>query len=573
MKKPSDEWDRLRRQILGFGEDSAQKSYYPALRRRVCDLERAEARLRESEERLQLALHGAELGMWDWHVQPNMLIFDDRAAEMLGYHRDELPSRLSTWIERLHPDDAPRALQVLEDHLAGRNESLANEFRLRHKDGRWVWIAANGRVIERSADGTPLRACGTHRDITEQKRTEDEHRRLEAQVRHKQKLESLGVLAGGIAHDFNNLLMAILGNADLALADVHPSSPLWPCLDEIRTTAGRASELTNQMLAYSGRGRFVVETVRLGELVAEMGRLLEVTLPKKVTLRYELDRDLPPVEVDATQVRQVVMNLVTNAADAMGDRPGTVTITTRRVEADRNLLASTYLGAGLAEGPYVCLEVSDEGCGMDEQTQQRLFEPFFTTKAAGRGLGMAAVLGIVRGHGGTIRVASAPGRGSSFEVFLPSAAADPAPHASPAAFGEQRDFAGRKVLVVDDEESVRRVARRMLERMGASVLLARDGVEALSAYQREGRSIDLVLLDVTMPRMDGRETSRQLRRLDPDVRIVLSSGFDASDATERFASMDVAGFVQKPYLLETLAGALREALEEPAHRERGQGSS
>jgi PAS domain S-box-containing protein len=284
--------------------------------------------LKASEERLQLALRGAELAMWDWNIQTGKVHFDERWKAMLGYGPDELPSAFAVWVDRLHPDDADQAQAIVQDHLAGRTPDFTQEFRLRHRDGSWVWVLARGKVIERAPDGAPIRACGTHLDITAQKNAEAERRRLEAQIQHAQKLESLGILAGGIAHDFNNLLVSILGNADLALRDLPESSPLWTGLQEIRTAATRASELTNQMLAYSGKGRFVVESVDLDELVQEIGTLLDASIPKTVTLRYALAGDLPRIEVDATQIRQVVMNLVTNAADARG-AAGTITISHR----------------------------------------------------------------------------------------------------------------------------------------------------------------------------------------------------------------------------------------------------
>ena len=559
MKKPSDNWDDIREQILGFGELSTRKSYYPALRKRIVELERSEIDLRESRERLELVLESSELGLWDWHVQADTVIYNERWKSMLGYTGDELSDTTRIWIELLHPDDAPGAQEVVDACLDGRTESFSQEFRMRHKDGHWVWILSRGKVTERAADGTPIRACGTHLDMTERKQADEQRRKLEAQVQHAQKLESLGVLAGGIAHDFNNLLVAILGNADLALTETSRATAVWPFLEEIRTAAKRASELTNQMLAYSGKGRFVVETLNLNEVVQEMGRLLEVTIPKKVVLRYDLTESLPCVEVDATQIRQVVMNLVTNGADAMTDQSGVITIATGLVEADRGYLAGSFLDEQLPDGYYVSLEVSDTGCGMDAETQSRLFDPFFTTKTAGRGLGMAAVLGIVRGHHGTVRVYSEEGRGSTFKILLPASKDIDSPEAEEAP--ATAAMGPRTILVVDDEESVRMLAKRMLNKLGHEVALACDGVEALDEFERGPEGIDLVVLDMTMPRMDGQETFRRLRAVNPEVRVVLSSGYNEQDATNRFAGKGLAGFIQKPYTLEELAAVVQQAME------------
>jgi PAS domain S-box-containing protein len=559
MKKPSDDWDELRDQILGFGAGSSHKSYYPALRKRIAELQRIELDLRESRERLQMVLKSADLGMWDWNIPTGHVLYDRRWMEIIGRKPGELPPNVDVWLDLLHPEDKAAALAIVDANLAGRTEDFTQEFRLQHKDGHWVWILAKGRVIERDETGAPLRACGTHLDITRQKQEEDERRRLEIQVQHAQKLESLGVLAGGIAHDFNNLLVSILGNADLALSDITPASPLWPNLDEIRTAAKRASELTNQMLAYSGRGRFVVEAVSLNDVVDEMGRLLEVSIPKKVVLRYDLVDGLPSVEADTTQIRQVVMNLVTNAADAMENRSGVITIATGLIEADQRYLDETYAHEDLSEGYYVSLEVSDTGCGMDKGVQERMFDPFFTTKSTGRGLGMAAVMGIVRGHRGAIRVYSEPERGTTFKILLPACDAVPARDQRPVSEATD-ETTGLDVLVVDDEESVRVLAKRMLERLGYVVRLASDGSEAVTIYENQGDAIDLVLLDMTMPKMDGQETYRALRALDPEVRVVLSSGYNEQDATDRFAGRALAGFIQKPYTLDTLASVMREAV-------------
>jgi len=294
-------------------------------------------------------------------------------------------------------------------------------------------------------------------------------------------------------------------------------------------------------------------------VVQEMGRLLEVTIPKKVVLRYDLTESLPCVEVDATQIRQVVMNLVTNGADAMTDQSGVITIATGLVEADRGYLAGSFLDEQLPDGYYVSLEVSDTGCGMDAETQSRLFDPFFTTKTAGRGLGMAAVLGIVRGHHGTVRVYSEEGRGSTFKILLPASKDIDSPEAEEAP--ATAAMGPRTILVVDDEESVRMLAKRMLNKLGHEVALACDGVEALDEFERGPEGIDLVVLDMTMPRMDGQETFRRLRAVNPEVRVVLSSGYNEQDATNRFAGKGLAGFIQKPYTLEELAAVVQQAME------------
>jgi PAS domain S-box-containing protein len=393
----------------------------------------------------------------------------------------------------------------------------------------------------------------------ERKWGEDEREKLEAQIQHAQKLESLGVLAGGIAHDFNNLLTGILGNADLTLMSLTEGSQAHQSVREIKRTAERAADLSRQMLAYSGRGSFLIETIDLNDVVREMGNLLEVSISKRAVLTYELATDLPPVVADTTQIRQVIMNLITNASDAVGDSDGLIRIRTGVRDCDRVYLAETYLDDQLPEGKYVYLEVEDTGCGMDESTLQRIFDPFFTTKFTGRGLGLAAALGIVRGHRGAVEVKSDVGQGTLFRVLFPMSD-QPVKRAAPDAPARAERGTGGTVLLVDDEQAIRDVAGRMLEQAGFTVLRAADGTEAVSLFGDRKDEIGCVLLDLTMPRMGGEETFRELKGIRPDVRVVVSSGYSEQEVAQRFAGEDVAGFVQKPYLYATLVSMVSEAM-------------
>jgi PAS domain S-box-containing protein len=411
---------------------------------------------------------------------------------------------------------------------------------------------------EKGEDGTVHHLLSVVTDITAERLAEEERRRLDQQVQHTQKLESLGVLAGGIAHDFNNLLVAILGNAGLALMELPADSPARQTVQAIETASQRAAELTRQMLAYSGRGQFVIEPFNVSRVVEEMAHLLEVSISKRVTLRYDFAPDLPNIDADATQVRQVIMNLIINASDAIGEQSGQILVKTGLIHADREYLQSTYLENELPEGDYVYLEVSDTGSGMDAETQARIFDPFFTTKFTGRGLGLAAVLGIVRGHHGTIRLDSEPGRGSTFRVLFPARSRPAAEVAAP--IGTQTaNVSGARVLVIDDDATVRQVTRRILELAGFSVVLAASGREGLRHYSEEP-GVSVVLLDLTMPEMDGEETFRLLREKDPGVRVVITSGFSKQDTAERFPGTGLAGFIQKPYRPGELIEAIAQAL-------------
>jgi len=389
---------------------------------------------------------------------------------------------------------------------------------------------------------------------------EEEHRKLEAQIQHAQKLESLGILAGGIAHDFNNLLTGILGNAGLALMDMSPESPGRHSVEQIELAARRAAELPNQMLAYSGKGRFVVEQLDLARLVEEMAHLLQAAISKKVVLRYNIVRNLPAIEADSAQIRQVVMNLITNASDAIGDKSGVVTLSTGVMLADKAYLAQSYLNEDLPEGEYVFVEVADTGCGMDEATRAKIFDPFFTTKFTGRGLGLAAVLGIVRGHRGAIRVYSELGRGTSIKVLLPSCGqtartSSETREASPSWSGSGT------ILVIDDEASVRRVATHTLERFGFEVVAAENGRKGIEAFRQLQNECVAVILDLTMPDIDGQQAFAELRRISPDVRVILSSGFSEVDVENRFTGQGLSGFLQKPYHPSELVETVRTVLQ------------
>lgn len=369
-----------------------------------------------------------------------------------------------------------------------------------------------------------------------------EQQQYEEQLRQTQKLESLGVLAGGVAHDFNNLLTGVLGNASLALQTLTPHHPAVGMLQDVVGAAQRAADLTRQLLAYAGKGRFIVCPVDISKLVVEISNLIQTSIPKNVQLRLELADNLPAIQADTAQLQQLVMNLVINGAEAVAaGSHGTVLVT-------------TYL-----QDAHVVLEVSDTGCGMDEATRTRIFDPFFTTKFTGRGLGLAAVQGIVRGHRGALKVDSAPGKGSTFQVFFPISAQEE--HISEKVDSRVQKDVGGTVLVVDDEQIVRRTAKNMLELYGYTVILAENGQEALDIFRVVGDRVSIVLLDMTMPRLSGEETLRLLLGIRPNLKVILCSGYTEAEAIERFAGKGLAGFMQKPYSAEQLTAKIRSVLK------------
>jgi PAS domain S-box-containing protein len=435
-----------------------------------------------------------------------------------------------------------------------------------HVAGEDKWFAAALNLHE---DAKSI-VC-TISDITERRRAEEEKQKLERQVQHSQKLESLGVLAGGIAHDFNNMLLAILGNVELALNKLSPMSPARQNLKEIEKVSMRAAELAKQMLAYSGKGKFIVQPIDATELVEEMAHLLNVSISKKAILKYDFTENLPSFDGDVTQIRQVIMNLITNASEAIGDQTGIISLSTGVMECDRGFLdsanGSLFVGLDepLDEGIYAYIEVTDTGCGMDAETINKVFDPFFTTKFTGRGLGMSAVLGIVRSHNGAIKVRSELDKGTTFTVLFPAnEGIDDYP-----AFPKKESVVrrvwseGQTALLVDDEEAVCDVSKQMLELLGFSVLTASDGRDALKVFSKHNRDIACVLLDLTMPHSDGEETFDELRRINPDVKVILCSGYSEEETTQRFVGKGLAGFIQKPFNLSTLSEKLSQVLPSP----------
>ena len=482
--------------------------------------------------------------------QDGQFIMSNVAAQrMLGAHNvEEIIGKTDA---DLLPAEVAMVYAATDANILKTGEPLVNHeepFVTRSGEKRYLLTT---RIPLKDGQGKVTGIVGIARDITERKRAEDERNVMERKFQETQKLESLGVLAGGIAHDFNNLLTGILGNASLARMELAPESPLHSHLQQIEVSSQRAAELCRQMLAYSGKGRFVIQRIDLSALVSETLHLLQVSISKKATLKLDLADDLPGIMADATQIRQIIMNLVINASDAIGDNNGLITISTKSIYADYKYLDDLVGTPELPSGNYVVLEVTDNGCGMTPQTKAKIFEPFFTTKFTGRGLGLAAVLGIVRGHKGALKVYSEPGRGSTFRLLLPGAGA-----ASGDTKVEQRspsEWRGKgTVLVIDDEDSVRMVAGRMLRTLGFEILAAPNGDQGLKMFRERGREISAVLLDLTMPGMDGEETFRNLRLIRPDACVILMSGFNEQEAAARFVGKGLAGFLQKPFTPDEL---------------------
>jgi PAS domain S-box-containing protein len=518
--------------------------------RDITEYHRTLAALRESEERLRLSAEAAQIGVWSYDQNPARVALSPQLESLLGMAPGSFSGSNIQGAGLFHPEDRQRALEVFSRALEGKTE-FEVEFRFIRADGETRWMLARGGPVCDAA-GAVTGLAGVAIDITSRKRLEDK-------MRHSQKLESLGVLAGGIAHDFNNLLVGILGNASLLLEESPPNSPLRGVIDNLVQASESAAHLTGQMLAYSGKGRFTIERLNLDAQVQQILAVIKASIPKGVRIELNFQPDLPPVEADSGQIQQLVMNLAINGAEAIGSGGGTVTISTYLWKIDKDSVIDNQAGESVPPGSYLVLEVRDTGIGMDAATQGKIFDPFFTTKFTGRGLGLAAVQGIVRGHKGALTVSSQLGEGSTIRVFLPAASGQE--KADRDSVPPIADFRGEgTILVVDDEQLVQRTIQASLERYGYRVLVAGSGEAAIRLLRETPDRIALVLLDMTMPVMSGEDALRGLLAIRPDIPVIATSGYNEIEALRRFGH-GLSGFIQKPYTGRKLAEKIRSVLE------------
>ena len=654
---------------------------FQAICRDVTDRKRAEEELRESEERLELALRGADLGSWDWNLKTGCAVWDERASWMLGYLPGEVQTNLRTWKSLVHPEDWPRVSAVLNGHLEGRVSFIELEYRLRCKSGEWKWILSRGKIVACDTDGTPLRITGTSLDIserkqmeqalreseeryraifnnvaiginltdrdarllqvnsrsasmlgytqeelkaltafdithpedlelsmanfsslvegkvdsysmqkryvrkdgeviwadvhvsaihnqrgefvanlgvivdiTDRKRAEQETERMRAQLLQAQKMEAIGTLTGGIAHEFNNLLTIVSGYAELLLAEKNESDPEHSDLQRIVHASQRGAELVRSLLAFSRKSEMNFAPVNLNREVEHVKKLLDRTLPKMIEIELNLCEGLKTVEADSGQIRQLLMNLALNARDAMPEG-GKLSIGTNNL-GEGHLTAP----AGAMPGDYVQLTVSDTGIGMDGETLDRIFEPFYTTQglAYKTGLGLAVVHGIIEQHGGYVKCDSKPEQGTTFQIYLPAAQ----PRKADAVSLKAQPLGGTEtVLIVDDEEYVRDLASRFLERAGYRVITAEDALMALGSYNKKRSDISLVILDLIMPKMGGKQCLEELLKIDPRLKVLIASGYSDTYNREELVRAGARGFVEKPFRMTELLQALRDVLD------------
>jgi two-component system cell cycle sensor histidine kinase/response regulator CckA len=514
-------------------------------------LRESEEKLRQSEDRLRISLDAAQMGIWDWNLLTGEIIWSDRCRQLFAMEPHDKVTH-EEFLRAIHPDDRHLIDRTMRDALEQRKDYSA-VMRTLFPDGTVRWVLSNGRALYDEA-GRQVRMMGVAQDITQRHLVEE-------RIRQTQKLESLGILAGGIAHDFNNLLTGIMAGASLALDEIGEDSSIGPLLHAVLNSGDRAADLTRQMLAYSGKGQFLLHHVNLSKKVLKTIPLIEHFISKKIRLELNLSENLPLIEADRSQIDQVIMNLLTNAGEAIGDQAGTIAIGTGVEHIDELSPRSESLRAeGLQAGSYVTLTIRDTGCGMDQAQQSRIFDPFFTTKATGRGLGLAAIHGIVRGHKGTIEVASKPGKGTLFRVLFPASAMGSEQVDLTQPVFPPKTTEDATILVVDDEELVRHVARAVLESRGHRVFVAKSGGEAIDLLKRHFDQISLVLLDLSMPGLSGSELLPLLRTIQPNLRIVISSGFSEADVVRQFENEQISGVLHKPYLAAALINAVGAAL-------------
>jgi len=477
------------------------------------------------------------------------LVVNPRMAALIGRSQDEIKGRSSG---DLFPPGRCEELRAREQRVLGLRQALEVEEQWAHPDGSTHdYLSHEFPLVDALGHCWGLGIIST--DITERKQADQA-------LLQSQKLESLGLLAGGVAHDFNNLLGAIQGNLELAKLELPPGTPVPEHLHVLEGLTGNASYLVGQILTYCGRGPFKLEPLDLNRVVEEMIHLIRASISRKAVIRYDPDPALLGIEGDASQVQQLVMNLVMNASEALEEAEGTITLRTGMERLDGPYIRGVYEGQGLEPGLFAALEVADTGIGMTPAIRERIFDPFFTTKFTGRGLGLSAILGIVRAHRGAIRVYSQPGKGTQFKVVLPAM-----DKAVPAAGLEAEEvletFRGAgTVLVVEDEASLRSAAVKLLNHAGFDTLQAADGLEALRMLEQHPE-VRLILMDLTMPRMGGEEAYRELRQRGIRIPVILSSGFHEKEALRRFRGQGLAGFLQKPYRYSVLIKMLREAIE------------
>jgi PAS domain S-box-containing protein len=499
-------------------------------------------------------------GIFDWDLVTNHLYVSPRFYTMLGYNRDVGEASPQKWLAHIHPEDVNTAQEILNKYSTSISPlpHWRAEARMRKADGDYMWILTRGNVAERDASGKPVRILGTHIDLTERKEAEQKRAELEEQLRHAQKMEAVGQLAGGVAHDFNNFLQAINGYTELAIKHLPAKSKASANLEKVAEAGGKAADLVNQLLAFSRRQVMKSEVLDLNQVITNLTKMVGRIIGEHIHLHFQPNADVATVFGDRVMVDQILMNLCVNARDAMPEG-GQLTIETRTIRLN---LPETSAGTLLDPGMYVLLVVADTGMGMDEDTQERIFEPFFTTKATGKGtgLGLATVYGIVHQHKGMITVDSKPDNGTTFKVYLPVCPED----VIDASEKDETDSIGGEetILFAEDEQVVRELGKEILQEAGYTVIVAKNGREAITAYEQNAGKIDVAILDVVMPEMGGKEVFEYIRHRAPDLPTLFASGYSDAAINKEFLEQHKLTLLRKPFGMNELLSALRKVLNQ-----------
>ncbi len=523
----------------------------------VTERVQAEESLKEAILRQNQAVKAGNVGLWDWDLKTNKVHYSAEWKRQIGYEDHEISDDLEEWQSRVHPDDLAPTVEKVQQSIAEVRKNHRVEFRFRHRDGSYRWILAQAAILQ-DENGRPSRMVGSHIDLTGRKQMEAEKARLEQQIVQGQKLDSIGKLAGGIAHDYNNMLNVILGYSEDLLERLHPEDPMRESVNEIVEASKRSASLTRQLLAFSRKQPLRPEVLDLNRVVKDQERMLQRIIGEDIELKVLLAEKLDRVEVDPSQIMQVILNMASNARDAM-PRGGILTIETENVVLDEDYARNH---AGVAPGAYVMLSVTDTGCGMDEETREKVFEPFFSTKESGKGtgLGLSTVYGIVKQSRGYIWVYSEPDRGTTFKIYLPATEAEPGSvkFRSGAVDIEGK---GEQVLVVEDEPSLQKLCAAMLKKLNYRVTTAANGGEALLLVEEKGLRPDLIITDIVMPEMSGKTLTDRLKKHLPDLKVLYMSGYTDNAIVHHGILDSDAPFIQKPFSRNKLGKAVRQILE------------
>jgi len=515
---------------------------------------KAEEALRESEERYRTLMESVPAIIYRFSTKRGGRFYSPQVETVFGYPLQAFYDNPMLWQDSIHSDDIDHVMNSFCDFDLDSEHGFDIEYRVRSRSGAWIWL--NDRSVRRMRFDDEVVIDGIAQDITERKRAEGERLEIERQFQQAQKLESLGILAGGIAHDFNNILTIIQGHCFMARNAPATETALEYHIQHIEDASHRAAQLCHQMLAYAGKGSLDQSRINLRRLLEDLVRMLRSAIKKNIAIELDLESDQPEIMADPAQLQQIVMNLIINSSDAIGDNNGTIRVALTRVEVRGEPAEHNFFGNPIPAGRYACLEISDTGCGMDEETRRRIFEPFFTTKFTGRGLGMSAILGIIKSHAGALQLTSRPGAGTSFRIFFPLLANSCDPVTAPTTRPSHTARAIGTILLVDDEEALRIIGSSLLKAMGFSALTASNGSEALEIIRKRGNGIDLVLLDMIMPEMGGVEAYRELRKISPKVPIVICSGYNVDGFSIDIENDRHAASVQKPYNTDQLRDVL-----------------